>query len=262
MLAHIPNRARNTTRRNLETCFPNQDKTEILALTRESLIHTACTALEMGIAWIAPIEKTLGLIISNEGYDKYRADVDGDRGVILLAPHLSNWEVFGFFASEGVAANFMYQPPRSHGLDRLLRQARSRNGVKMAPTNKRGVAQLLAALKNGEMVGILPDQVPADESGVFANFFEEPALTMTLVSKLVQRTGAKVYCGYARRLRRGEGFCAVFREADPAIYSSNLEESVQGLNNSVENAVLEAVSQYQWEYKRFRRRPDNSEFYS
>lgn len=216
----------------------------------------------MGIAWIAPIEKTLGLIISNEGYDKYRADVDGDRGVILLAPHLSNWEVFGFFASEGVAANFMYQPPRSNGLDRLLRQARSRNGVKMAPTNKRGVAQLLAALKNGEMVGILPDQVPADESGVFANFFEEPALTMTLVSKLVQRTGAKVYCGYARRLRRGEGFCAVFREADPAIYSSNLEESVQGLNNSVENAVLEAVSQYQWEYKRFRRRPDNSEFYS
>lgn len=262
VLASTPNRARDTTRKNLETCFPELDKAEILALTKESLIHTACTALEMGSAWLAPIEKTLAMVKSNEGYAQYRADVYGDRGVILLAPHLSNWEIFGFFASEGVAANFMYQPPRSAGLDRLLRQARSRNGVKMAPTNKRGVAQLLAALKKGEMVGILPDQVPANESGVFANFFDEPALTMTLVSKLIQRTDARVYCGYAKRLKSGEGFCAVFREADPAIYSSNLDESVQGLNNSVEKVVREAVAQYQWEYKRFRRRPDNSEFYS
>ena len=130
VLASTPNRARDTTRKNLETCFPELDKAEILALTKESLIHTACTALEMGSAWLAPIEKTLAMVKSNEGYAQYRADVDGDRGVILLAPHLSNWEIFGFFASEGVAANFMYQPPRSVGLDRLLRQARSRNGVK------------------------------------------------------------------------------------------------------------------------------------
>jgi len=216
----------------------------------------------MGLAWLAPIEKTLNSIKSSEGYEAYRADAESERGVILLAPHLSNWELFGFFASEGVEANFMYQPPASSGLDELLRQARSRSGVKMAPTNKRGVAQLLAALNNGEMVGILPDQVPADESGEFADFFGEPALTMTLVSKLAQRTGAKVYCGYARRLERGQGFTAVFREADPAIYSKDLRESVQGLNNSVEKVVREAVSQYQWEYKRFRRRPDNSEFYT
>ena len=215
----------------------------------------------MGKAWLCPIEKTLALVKQEEGYTEFRQAVDSKQGVILLAPHLSNWEIFGFFASEGLPSNFMYQPPRIAGLDRLLREVRARNGVRLAPTNRKGVAELLSALKNGEVTGVLPDQVPNDESGIFTAFFGQPAFTMTLVSKLVQRTGAKVFCGYAKRLPKAKGFCAVFLPADPLIYSTDLDESVAGLNKTVEQAVRESISQYQWEYKRFRRQPDNSEFY-
>ncbi len=230
-------------------------------LIKSSLAHTACTALEMGKAWVAPIEKTLALVVETEGYDDFLAAARSDRGVVLLAPHLSNWEVLGFFASNGVPSNFMYQPPRIAALDRLLREARSRSGVKLAPTNRKGVAEVLGALKNGELVGILPDQVPGDESGVFADFYGEPAFTMTLVSKLVQRTNALVYCGFAQRLPKGKGFKAVFARADEGIYSDELDVSVCALNKTVEIATNKAIDQYQWEYKRFRRRPDNSEFY-
>lgn len=262
MLYLIPNRTRETTRLNLKTCFPELNENEINQITRESLINTACTALEMGKAWLVPIEKTVGLVASAEGYDEFRSAVDAGDGVLLLAPHLSNWEIFGFFACEGVRSNFMYQPPRIAGLDKLLRNVRARSGIALAPTNRKGVAMLLNALKRGEMVGILPDQVPADSSGLFTPFYGEPALTMTLVSKLLQRTNAKVFCGYAKRLPRSAGFIAVFKEAHPSIYSNDIEESVGGLNKTIESVVNDSVSQYQWEYKRFRRRPDNSEFYN
>jgi KDO2-lipid IV(A) lauroyltransferase len=119
----------------------------------------------------------------------------------------------------------------------------------------------LKALQSGEIIAVLPDQVPADESGMYAPFFGVPALTMTLVSKLTQRTGAKVFCGFAQRLPKGKGFKVVLQEANPAVFSNNLEESITGLNESVEHSVELAVAQYQWEYKRFRRQPDGEDFY-
>lgn len=257
----IPNRAKSTTEKNLATCFPELSAAQLQELTLHSLQNTACTALEMGKAWMLPVEKTVALVVETEGVEEYRAALKSGKGVILMAPHLSNWEVLGFFACHETPSTFMYQPPRQAAVDRLLREVRSRSGVKMAPTNRKGVAQVLAALQAGEMVGILPDQVPADESGVFAPFFGEPAFTMTLISKLASRTGATVFCGFAQRLPGGKGFRAVFQKADDEIGSSDLETSVTSLNRSVEKVVTMAPSQYQWEYKRFRRRPDNSEFY-
>ena len=47
----------------------------------------------------------------------------------------------------------------------------------------------------------------------------------------------------------------VVMEADPAIYSEDLQTSVAGLNASVAACVKRAPAQYQWEYKRFRRLP-------
>ena len=261
LLYLLPNRMRETTRKNLKTCFPARSETEVDRLVRESLVHTAATALEMGKAWVAPLSVTLKLVQESEGLSAFDAAVTSPRGVILLAPHLGNWEIFGFFACEGRPASFMYQPPQNAGIDNLLRAVRSRGGVNLAPTNRKGVAQLLSALKRGEIVGILPDQVPADAGGAFADFYGEPALTMTLVSKLIQRTGAQVFCGFAERLPNGRGFVAVFEPANAAIYSADLQESLEGLNRSVESIVNRALPQYQWEYKRFRRRPDNSEFY-
>ena len=261
LLFRIPNRARATTLRNLNTCFPQLQASEVSALAKESLKNTARTALEMGKAWLPSIEATLSLVKESEGMESFHQAVESKQGVILLAPHLSNWEIFGYYVCDGVPSNFMYQPPKIPALDALLRRARSKSDIKMAPTNRKGVAQLLQALQQGELVGILPDQVPLDAGGEFVDFYGEPALTMTLVSKLIQRTGARVFCGFAERLPAGAGFKVIVKEADPLIYSDKLAESVLGLNRSVEQCVNMALAQYQWEYKRFRRRPDNQEFY-
>ncbi|MBT8147744.1 MAG: lysophospholipid acyltransferase family protein [Gammaproteobacteria bacterium] len=257
----IPTRARETTRQNLRLCFPELAEQELDRLTIQSLKETARTALEMGKCWLLPIERVLATIRAVEGKEILEEAVDQGHGVVLLAPHLGNWEVFGYYFTEQFPTTFMYQPPKNRYFDSMIKAARSRGKARLAPTNRQGVAILLKTLKQGNMVGLLPDQEPGEDGGEFADFFGTPALTMTLVSRLVERTGARVICGYARRLPHGRGFNLVFKAADPMIYDADLAKSVVGLNRTVEACVKEAVSQYQWEYKRFKRRPDGSRFY-
>src|SRR5690625_2274592 len=131
---------------------------------------------------------------------------------------------------------------------------RSTDNIDMAPTNRRGVAQLLKALKRGEIVGILPDQVPEPGSGAeVAPFFGQPALTMTLVHNLIQRTGCSVLSVYAERVPGG--FKMVVLPADQDIFNEQAASSVAALNRSVEACVRRVPEQYQWEYKRLRRLP-------
>jgi KDO2-lipid IV(A) lauroyltransferase len=261
MLYYLPNRARETTLKNLKVCFPDLPAKEISRLAKESLTSTASTAMEMGKSWMLPIEKTCSLVTETEGFESFQEAANNNQGIVLLTPHLSNWEIFAMYVSWNIESTFMYQPPKLLALDRLLQRVRSRGGLKLAPTDIKGVSMLLKALKRGELVGVLPDQVPNEKGGEFGEFFGEQALTMTLVSKLVARSQAKVFCGYVVRLPKGRGFKLTIREADSMIYDENLSQSIRGLNKSVEDCVLMAVEQYQWEYKRFRKQPKGKKIY-
>ena len=66
---------------------------------------------------------------------------------------------------------------------------------------------------------------------------------------------------FAKRLSKNQGYQIIVEAADEQIYSDNIDESAAALNRTVEKSVNKAVEQYQWEYKRFRKRPDGKKFY-
>src|SRR5690606_40232572 len=68
------------------------------------------------------------------------------------------------------------------------------------------VRQLWKVLKEGGAVGILPDQQPKAGDGEFAPFFGKQALTMTLLSRLAERTGAPVLFAWCERVGEGPQF--------------------------------------------------------
>ncbi len=256
----VPNRAARTTLRNARTCFPELEVASARDFARLSLEHSLCGLFEMGRAWLWPVPRLIELVRESEGVGEFRRAALGGKGAVLLAPHLGNWEIFGISICHGIPAHFMYMPPQQPALDRLLRRSRSRGGLRLVAGDRTGVGKLLRALQAGELAGILPDQVPADGSGVFAPFFGQPAYTMTLACKLARRRGVRVFCGYAARLPGGAGFRVVVRELD--LRANGLDASAAAMNRAIEEMVRECPEQYQWEYKRFRRRPDNSEFYA
>ncbi|WP_136247794.1 lysophospholipid acyltransferase family protein [Halomonas borealis] len=251
-------RERRVTRINLAQAYAERPAAERRRLARHSLVHSSATMLELGQAWMGEphdLEASILEVQGRELLDEARAE---GRGVIVLAPHFGNWEVLNFWLSGHFPFTAMYEPPKLAPLDPVIRHGRERRGAQLVPTNPRGVAALLKALKRGETVGILPDQVPSWGSGVFAPFFGRPAYTATLLPKLVARTEARVVTGVARRLP-GRGFALHFLAADARVYANDESTSAAGVNACVEAAIALDPAQYQWEYKRYGKIPEKLE---
>jgi len=243
------------TRRNIGRCFPEMDEGAQDALVRESLQQTGCSLCEMGMAWLWPARRTLKKIRQIHNAELLEDAIAQGKGVILIAPHLGNWEVLNLWLSAHYDFTAMYKPPRLKLMDDLIKRMRARLGTRMAPADTRGVRMVMKALRRGEMVGILPDQEPEASGGIHVPFFGNPALTMKLLPQLAAQTGAVVVCGYAERLPQAQGFDLHFRMADAEINSKDLEQAATAMNRSVEACVRALPAQYQWEYRRFSHQP-------
>lgn len=250
------------TRTNLKLCFPELKENELELLVLKSLQNTAMTFIEMGMMWEWPINKTLALVKSVKGIDVWENAKASGHGVIILGPHLGNWELAGLYIATKTKMATLYRPPKIKELESYMGAVRGRTGADLVPANKRGVIKLFSILKSAGVVGILPDQVPQESGGLFAPFFGVNANTIKLVSRLIEKTNAKVVCLYALRDKLGTGFDIEFKEPDEKIYSKDPLVSVTGLNKSVESCVLVSPEQYQWEYKRFKHfLPSEPKFY-
>ena len=243
-------------RRNLALCFPAWGEAERERLLRENLAETGKTATELAAMWLWPAEKVLGLVREAEGEEHLLALAGRGRGALVLTPHLGQWELMGLVAPRYLATTSLYRPLRMRELDEPIRAARERTGSRLAPATVKGIRQVYAAIRRREMVGILPDQVPTDGSGEFAPFFGIEANTMVLVSRLAAGRDIDVVLTYAERLPRGRGYRIVAMPVDDAIHSDDLRTSLTALNAAVELAVRASPAQYQWVYKRFKKRPD------
>ena len=128
--------------------------------------------------------------------------------MVLLTPHLGCFEIAAqayASASATVRTDHRAVPAGAPGLaaradGRLARPARA---WRRRPPTLAGVRQMMRALRRGEAVGLLPDQVPPEGMGVWAPFFGRPAYTMTLAARLAQQTGAALLLAWGERLPRG-----------------------------------------------------------
>ena len=171
------------------------------------------------------------------------------RGIIFLTPHLGCFEITSIYYGSKHPITVLYRAPKIKSLEKLILKGRARTGVTLAEANASGVRKLMQALKRGEAIGILPDQIPAEGEGEWADFFGKPAYTMTLASKLAEKTGASVIMGYGERLAKGVGYAihlttiAAGAIATPAL-----------LNKAIETQIAQKPDQYLWRYNRYKAR--------
>ncbi len=241
-----------TTLTNLSLCFPELSADDRSALARQSVNHTAMLLTESGALFHWPPARWRALAIEVEGAEVLDRACRQPHGVLVLAPHLGNWEFLALLLGER-QITALYDPPRLRGLEVHIRRARNRAGANLLPIDQRGLRGLYQALKDGRVAGLLPDQVPAREAGVYAPFFGMPALTMTFAHRLLVRTRAEVVLAAA--LRCPDGFRVCYRSPDPDIRDPDPVVSATAMNRAIADLVREAPAQYQWDYKRFKRQP-------
>ena len=254
-------RSRHVTEENLAICFPDMAAAERTALAKKSLKHLVMTGLELAPIWRRPVPSLIKAIADIEGLQIFQQGLADNNGLIVLAPHIGAWELAGLYLAEQASISIMYQPPDNKAIEQLMTRARSRNGAELVATDTTGVKALLQALKRGEMIAVLPDQVPPMAGGGFAPFFGTPALTTTLIRKLAKRTGATVIMASALRINHSGKFRLVFTAVPETICADDESLALSVLNQSVEQCVALAPEQYQWEYKRFKKQPEGSRKY-
>ena len=186
----------------------------------------------------------------------------GNQGVLFLTPHLGCFEV----AAQAYAREYgrnrpmtvLFRPARKAWLTQIVAQSRTRPGMSSAPTTLAGVKQLVRALKSGNCVGLLPDQVPPNGQGLWTSFFGRDAYTMTLSARLAQQTGATVLLAWGERLSWGRGY-VVHVQPLPEALAADLAVATLQINRAMEQLVLGGAGQYLWGYDRYKQPREDRE---
>lgn len=239
------------TRANLAQSGIARSEAEYRRLLRASIVEAGKGLLELCVVWGRPYDQVLALVRQCDGWEHVEAARAKGRGVIMLTPHLGCFEIAALYYAARHPLTVLYRPPRLRWLQPVMLAGRGRGAMILAPTDISGVRKLMVALKRGEGIGVLPDQVPGGGEGVWAPFFGRSAYTMTLVGKLAARSQADVLMVFAERLPKGRGYRLAFMPLAQPL-SGGPEAAATAMNAAVEALVRRFPTQYLWSYNRYK----------
>jgi KDO2-lipid IV(A) lauroyltransferase len=225
------------------------------AARRASVAEAGRLVMELPRLWLRAGDQPIEDPVHWEGAEHVEAALGHAGGLVILTPHLGCFEMAAQSYAQRYGARqpltVLYRPARQAWLRTLEEAARARPHLATAPATLAGVRQLLRALKRGETIGLLPDQVPPQGQGTWAPFFGHPAYTMTLVARLAAQTGAPVLLLWCERLARGAGYVVRVQPLH-AHWPEGDEAAAAFLNASMEQLIGQHPGQYLWGYHRYK----------
>ena len=237
-------RLRENLRHEMGSC-PEKDFRKVLSA---SIAETGKGVAELPWLWCRPLAQVVASVKTCDGWEHVETAHARGKGVVFLTPHLGCFEISATYVAESIPITVLYRPPKLTWLEQVMRNGRGRGQIRLARTDVGGVRLLYKALKRGEAIGLLPDQVPGKGEGEWADFFGRPAYTMTLVGRLAESTGAAVLITYVERLPEGAGYAIHFM---PLEFAPGLPVTRQ-INAALEKVVRACPTQYLWSYNRYK----------
>jgi len=231
---------------NLKRAFPLSDANDLKKLTSLAIREIGKCLMEAPAIWFNSPQKNFRWVKQCYGWEHVEAALKNKKGIIFLTPHLGCFEITAQYYAHFHPITVLFKRPKQKWLADIVLSGRRHSNIHLAEANIQGVKQLMQALKKGEAIGILPDQVPHEGQGEWTQFFNTPAYTMTLVSKLAESSKATVLIGFGHRLLKGRGY-EVFIEP------LGSDHSPQGINDQLELLIRKYPTQYLWNYQRFKK---------
>lgn len=223
------------------------------AVLHQAIAEAGKAMLELPFLWCAAPERVAASAVE-DNYELVDQALAQGHGIVFLTPHLGCFEITAQQVALRTKLTVMYRPPKQAALKPLMEGARARGNLHLAPATVAGVRILARSLKNGEPVGVLPDQVPQQGEGVWAPFFGRAAYTMTLPAKLARMGKSPVLLVYAERLPKGRGFRLRFSRFEGSLDGTAAGQAAS-INRAMEQLIAQCPAQYYWSYNRYKQ-PD------
>jgi len=236
------------TRENLRLAHLAADEANYAALLDQTIAEAGKSIVELPWVWSRPLEQVCAAVRNCKGWELVEAAHARGKGIIFLTPHWGCFEITSLYIGQHLPLTSLYSPPKQAWLEEVMLKGRKRGLSRLATADLSGVRLLFKALKRGEAIGLLPDQVPSQGEGEWVDFFSRPAYTMTLSGRLAQSSGATVLLVYAERLPHGTGYDLNF---EPLHLDFSRSVPLQ-INNALERVIALSPAQYLWSYNRYK----------
>ena len=240
----LSERSRRYTRQNLAIAGLAQQVSPWRVMIEEGRAAT-----ELAWIWSHSQQEIVAKVVSVSGWDHVDKARNEGKGIVFFTPHLGCFEITAQYFATQAPITVLYRRPKQAWLVPLVEQGRG-NNLSIAAADVSGVRALLRALRAGEAIGMLPDQVPGNGEGVWAPFFGKPAYTMTLAARLAANS-ATVLLIYAKRLPRGIGYHIEVQPFTERL-AGTPEENAAAINRAIEAQIRKCPQQYAWNYNRYK----------
>jgi KDO2-lipid IV(A) lauroyltransferase len=241
---------------NLALCFPALSAAERRHMARETFVFVAQSWLDRGWLWHAP-EETVAERLKVVGA---AAEIDeianGHEPMILFAPHFYGLDAAATALTMHTArpSTTIYTTQRDPMVDQWVSEGRKRFGNVITLNRVDGIKPIVAGLRKGGLLYLLPDMDFGRDQTVFVPFYGVQAATVPSLSRFARLGRAKVVPVVSKLTRDGYEI-----EVLPAWTHFPSDDAVADtalMNQRLQGYIDTMPSQYYWVHRRFKTRPE------
>jgi Kdo2-lipid IVA lauroyltransferase/acyltransferase len=242
---------RNVAIVNLTLCFPEHSRQQIRRLARQNFIYYMQALLDRGWLWHGSAAVTLRRLKITGAVEQ----LQNNEPVVLFVPHFVGLDAGNTAFTQQIPRKLItiYTNQANKTIDAWILKRRARFGNIRLFGRVAGVKEIIAALRSGEMLGILPDMGFGPEESIVVPFYGIPTYTVPSLHRFARLGKAKVVPVLNRMTNYG--YEVQVLPAWDNFPSSSMEADTARMNQVLEGYIESMPAQYFWVHKRFKDRP-------
>jgi KDO2-lipid IV(A) lauroyltransferase len=239
---------------NLAVCFPELSHAQRRDLAWQTFIHFAQAWLDRSWLWHAPADVVRQRLQLMGAVDELTQPIR-QTPVVIFAPHFMGLDAAWTALTQQVprCMNTIYFPQVNPVVDRWIMAGRQRFGQGQLIQRGEGAQTLVAQLRAGEPLYLLPDLNYEPAESLFVPFFGHVAATVPSLSRFAKLGRAKVVPVLSKLTPKG--YTIEVLPAWTDFPTQNLEADTALMNQRLEAYIRTMPSQYYWVHRRFKDLP-------
>ncbi len=236
---------------NLRLCFSAWTAAERRKQTVMCFVYFAQAWLDRGWLWYASPEVTLKRLKIVGAVQ----ELEGNAPTLIFMPHFVGMDAGWLALTQQMPRKCMtiYARQTNPVVDAWILKGRQRFGTGRPFDRTQSFKPVLAGLRAGEPLCLLPDMNYEPNESLFVPFYGVPAATIPSLSRVAKLGRAKVISMVTRMT--AQGYEVEISPAWDGFPSDDLEADTALMNLRLQGYIDQSPAQYYWVHKRFKDRP-------